>query len=101
MRVIWAPLAEQQVAESFAYIAAEHPVAAVRWFDSLEDKTGSLATFPDQGRVVPEVQRADVREVLVHPYRVIYRRGATEVVVLSVQHDHRELDVSGIEGQEV
>jgi len=32
---------------------------------------------------------------------VIYRRGATEVVVLSVQHDHRELDVSGTEGEEV
>jgi len=97
VRVIWSPLAEQQVAESFSYIAAEHPAAAVRWFDRLEDKTGSLATFPDQGRMVPEVQRTAIREVLVRPYRVIYRRGATEVVVLSVQHDHRELDVSGLE----
>ena len=68
MRVIWSPLAEQ-----------------------------SLATFPDQGRMVPEVQRTAIREVLVHPYRVVYRRGVTEVVVLSVQHDHRELDVRGIE----
>ena len=51
--------------------------------------------------MLPEVQRAAVREVLVHPCRVIYRRGATEVVVLSVQDDHRELDVSGIEGEEV
>jgi len=97
VRVLWSPLAEQQVAESFAYIAAEHPAAAVRWFDRLEDKTGSLATFPDQGRMVPEVQHTAIREVLVRPYRVIYRRGVTEVVVLSVQHDHRELDVSGIE----
>ncbi|MCX6363392.1 MAG: type II toxin-antitoxin system RelE/ParE family toxin [Actinobacteria bacterium] len=101
MRVIWSPLAEEQVAESFAYVAAEHPAAAVRWFERLEEKTGSLAIFPDQGRMVPEVQRASVREVLVHPCRVIYRRGATEVVVLSVQHDHREFDVSGIEGEEV
>ena len=38
-----------------------------------------------------------MREVLVHPYRSIYRRDATEVIVLSVQHDHRELDVGGIE----
>ncbi|MEI6452269.1 MAG: type II toxin-antitoxin system RelE/ParE family toxin [Actinomycetes bacterium] len=101
MRVIWSPLAEEHVAEDFAYIAAEHPAAAVRWFDRLEEKKGSLAVFTDQGRMVPEVQRAAVREVLVHPCRVIYRRGATEVVVLSVQDDHRELDVSGIEGEEV
>jgi plasmid stabilization system protein ParE len=95
--VIWSPLAEEQVAASFASIAAENPAAAVRWFGRLEDKTGSLATFPDQGRSVPEVRRTDIREVLVHPYRAIYRRGATEVVVLSVQHDHRELDAGGIE----
>ncbi len=60
-------LAEEQVAESFAYIAAEHPAAAVRWFERLVDKAESLATFPDQGRMVPEVQRAAMREVLVHP----------------------------------
>ena len=95
--MIWSPLAEQQVAEGFAYIAAEDPVAAVRWFDHLEDKTGSLATFPDQGRMVPEVQRSAIREALVRPYRVIYRRSLTEVVVLSVQHDHRDFDVGGIE----
>ena len=65
MRVIWAPLAEQQVAEGFASIAAEHPAAAVRWFERLEEKTGSPAILPDQGRMVPEVQRAAVREVLV------------------------------------
>jgi plasmid stabilization system protein ParE len=95
--VIWSPLAEQQVAESFAYIAAEDPAAAVRWFERLEDKTGSLATFPEQGRMVPEVQRTAIREILARPYRVIYRRSVTEVVVLSVQHEHRELDVRDIE----
>ena len=97
MNVIWSPLAEEQAVEGFTFIAAEDPAAAVRWLERLEKKTGSLAIFPDQGRRVPEVQRTAIREVLVHPYRVVYRRDTDKVVVLSVQHDHRELDVSGIE----
>jgi plasmid stabilization system protein ParE len=28
---VWAPLAEEQVADAFAYIASERPEAAVKW----------------------------------------------------------------------
>ncbi len=33
MRVIWAPLAREQVADAFNFILAERPAAAVRWFN--------------------------------------------------------------------
>lgn len=97
MRVIWSPLAEEQVADTFGYIAAERLAAAVRWFERLVERTESLSVLPDQGRMVPEAQRSSLREVLVDPYRVIYRRDEDEVVVLSVQHERRELDVEAID----
>jgi toxin ParE1/3/4 len=97
VKVTWSPLAEEQVADSFAYIAAERPAAAVRWFERLVDKMESLSLLPDQGRMVPEAQRSSLREVRVDPYRVVYRRDEDEVVILSVQHDRRELDVEAID----
>jgi toxin ParE1/3/4 len=87
MKVIWAPLAEEQAADAFAYIASERPAAAVKWFEPLVSKTESLSVLPDQGRMVPEAQRPSLHEVFVEPYRVVYHRGEEVLVVLSVQHE--------------
>ncbi len=98
MRVTWAPLAEAQVADAFAYIAAERPAAALKWFERIVAKTESLSALPDQGRMVPESDRESIREVLVAPYRVVYNRDADAVVILTVQHERRDLDLEGIGG---
>lgn len=97
MKVIWAPLAEEQVADAFAWIASERPAAAVKWFERLVEKAVSLSALPDQGRMVPEAQRPSLREVFVEPYRVIYHRDKDVLVILSVQHERRDLDIEGIE----
>lgn len=92
MKVIWAPLAREQVADAFTYISAERPSAAVRWFDEVVDRAGSLATFPDIGRMLPEAGRPEVREVLVEPYRLIYRRDPDLIVVIGVFHSRQDVD---------
>ena len=93
MKVIWSPLAQQQFADAFTYIAAERPAAALKWFERVVAKTESLSDLPDQGRMVPEAQRPSVREVIVEPYRVVYLREDELVVILTVQHERRDLDL--------
>jgi plasmid stabilization system protein ParE len=43
-----------------------------------------LQFFPESGRIVPERQDPEIREVIVTPYRIVYRlrRGAVEVVTV-------------------
>ena len=41
--------------------------------------------------------RPSLREVLVEPYRVIYQRDDDVLLILSVQHERRDLDLDGIE----
>lgn len=96
MKVIWAPLAEEQVAEAFAYIAAERPAAGLKWFERIVAATESLSELPDQGRMVPEAQRQSVRELLVEPYRVVYFRGDDGLLILTVQQKRRDLDLEHI-----
>ena len=88
MRVRWTKLAERRAEEAFAYIAAERPSAADRWLVRVLDRVG---------RMVPEVARPEIREVIVAPYRVMYRRDAKQVSVLTVRHARRAFDLGEVE----
>ncbi len=91
MKVVWTRLANRQVDDAFETIATENPAAAHRWLKRVLEQTRSLASFPDRGRLVPELSRSDIRELLVHPYRVLYRYDDAEVVILLLHHDRRRL----------
>ncbi|HEY3854534.1 MAG TPA: type II toxin-antitoxin system RelE/ParE family toxin [Verrucomicrobiae bacterium] len=56
-----------------AYIAPHNPAAAERIGNQLLDAALSLNTFPERGRVVPEFQKPDIREIIFKSYRIIYR----------------------------
>jgi len=75
--------------EALEYIGAARPSAALRWLDESMDQVRSLAMFPDRGRIVPELQRPEIREIIVAPYRLPYHRGEDQVTVLAVLHGRR------------
>jgi toxin ParE1/3/4 len=56
-----------------AYIALDNIAAAERMGNQLLDAALSLTTFPARGRVVPEFQRPQLREIVFRSYRIIYR----------------------------
>ena len=96
MKVRWSPLADEQVDDAVAYIAADNPAAALQWLERLLDRVKSLGAYPDSGRMVPELQREDIREVIIDPYRVMYRRSAEAVEIAAILHGSREFDADGI-----
>ena len=55
------------------YIARDNPDAAARVGYELVVHAERLSNFPELGRIVPEFGRADLREIVVRSYRVIYR----------------------------
>ncbi len=44
------------------------------------------------GRVVPAIDRDDIREIIVQSYRIIYRLLLDEVEILTVHHGARSLE---------
>ncbi|HMP07338.1 MAG TPA: type II toxin-antitoxin system RelE/ParE family toxin [Lacipirellulaceae bacterium] len=48
-----------------------------------------MQPFPEAGRIVPELDRADVREVLIGSYRIVYLVGSDVVHILTVFHGAR------------
>jgi toxin ParE1/3/4 len=92
VKVTWSPLADAEVDEAIAYIANDDPAAALQWLEHLLDRVASLAKFPDSGRVVPELQRDDIREIIVGAYRVMYRRGDDSVEIAAICHHARDFE---------
>lgn len=97
MRVIWSPLAVDRAADAAAYIAKDNPAAAHRWVDELFAVTATLGRFPEGGRHVPDLPRPDLRELLVGPYRVVYRLEPRRIAVLTVRHLRRRFDAAEVE----
>lgn len=94
--VTWTEQAVDDLESICIFIARDAPryaeLFAVRVFEATE----GLEEFPRMGRIVSEVGRSDLREVIVQNYRVIYRLLADEVEILAVHHGARLLH--GFEG---
>ena len=69
--VRWTPQAADDLEAVCLYIARDTPVAATVFAERVLRATSQLANFPDMGRNVPELGRADIREVFVYSYRII------------------------------
>lgn len=82
--VIWSPQAIRDVEAVRSFIAQDSPTYAGLIARRLVAAVERLQFFPESGRIVPERQDPEIREVIVTPYRIVYRlrRGAVEVVTV-------------------
>ncbi|HEY8020485.1 MAG TPA: type II toxin-antitoxin system RelE/ParE family toxin [Thermoanaerobaculia bacterium] len=88
-RVRWTSQAQRDLSEIGTYIARDNPAAAHRWTARLRDRARRAALNPAAGRMVPERERPDLREVFVGSYRIVYRVRAERIDVLTVFEGHR------------
>lgn len=79
-----------------AFIARDHPGAAMEWLERILDAGNDLAELPDRGRVVPEAAREEVRELIISPYRLVYRRDRDVVTVTMLAHERRDLSAEDV-----
>ena len=73
------------------YISIASPVYAEQIVEQLVQRLDQACRFPESGRVVPEFERADLRELIEPPYRLIYRVHPNAIEVIAVVHARREL----------
>jgi len=78
-----------------ARIARDKPLAARRFLARLRRRIQVLGSAPRLGRVVPELSIPVYRELIIAPYRVIYRLDprARRVDVVTVWHGARLLEL--------
>ncbi|MDE0032685.1 MAG: type II toxin-antitoxin system RelE/ParE family toxin [Deltaproteobacteria bacterium] len=91
MKTHWTRTAAEHLVAIYEHIAQDAPLYAQRVVDRLTRRSEQIAQFPESGRIVPEYEAPDIREVIARPYRIIYRVKAERVEVLAVVHGAQRL----------
>jgi plasmid stabilization system protein ParE len=94
-QVLWSNIAENDLNSTIEYIAEDSPPNAQRVFKRIKQKASSLSTFPERGRIVPELRDQGIlqyREIVISPWRIQYRISERNVFVLSVLDSRRNIE---------
>ena len=89
--VIWTEPALQELEAIAEYIALDNSTAASQLVSTVFDKTKRLESFPQSGRIPPELPNSVYRELVAPPCRVLYREDGKQVFILFVMREERQL----------
>lgn len=90
-RIVWSRTAHQDLRSLIKYISKDSPARAEQFGYKIVSNIELLQHHPHLGRVVPELNQTNLREVIVKPYRIIYRfqEQAQLIEIIRVWHSAR------------
>ena len=91
----WSETSESDLKSIINYIAEDSPSRAHDELKAIKARVSSLNRYPDRGRIVPELQDQGItqyRELIVGPWRIIYRISEEAVYVLSVLDSRQNVE---------
>ena len=92
--VIWSPQSLHDPESIRSHIAEDSAAYAELVVRRIVAVVERLHTFPESGRMVPEREAPNIREIIVNPYRVVYRLGPEVVEIVTVFRGSREFPES-------
>ena len=92
VKITWNVLAFEDLEEISEYISQDSSIYAIRIVEKIHEKVSMLIDFPKSGRIVPEFNDQNVRELIEGNYRIVYWvKNSKEVIILRVHHSSRLL----------
>jgi len=89
-RVIWAHAAETDLEAAAEYVHRDSPAYAASFVNRALEAGRSLTDFAERGRIVPEFEDENIREIFIYGYRLIYRVEDDRVSVVALIHGRRD-----------
>jgi toxin ParE1/3/4 len=89
-RVIWTEAASSDLEEAAGYIARDSRFYAAAFVREVRAAVRSLRVSSERGRVVPELGRPEIRELLVRSYRLVYNITPGRIHVVALIHGARD-----------
>ncbi|MAT59091.1 MAG: type II toxin-antitoxin system RelE/ParE family toxin [Melioribacteraceae bacterium] len=97
MKIIWSPLSIERLEDIYDHIAQDNISAAQNLINNIIAKVESLVDNTTRGRVTPETNREDIRELFEGEYRIIYRIEKKQISVLTIRNFKQLLPDTDIE----
>jgi plasmid stabilization system protein ParE len=74
----------------------DKPLDAEKWINTIFSKVEDLELSTEIGRVVPEINNRQFRELIYGNYRIIYRVERDQVSILTIRHGKQILSIDEI-----
>ncbi len=91
-KIEYLPIAEQDLNDIFEYIMIDHPDAALRMANQIDESVLTLEAFPYMGSVPndPRLQALHYRFLIVEPYLIFYVINDNIVEIRRILHGKRK-----------
>ncbi len=94
-RVKWSRAASTDLLNIIDYISEDSTNAAINIFEKIRSKCETLNHTPERGRIVPELKEYGIfsyHELIVKPWRIIYRISDNKIYILAVIDSRRNIE---------
>lgn len=89
MKLRWSERSVNDLIAIQKYIAQNNPQMAKEWVAKLRQRARSAAEKALVGRIVPEFNQQDLREVFLGNYRIVYRVHDDGILILTIFEGHQ------------
>ena len=88
--VKWTITAKLDLKSIHDYIVRDSKYYAKKVSQDIIEKTEILNNFPEIGRIVPEIDDNNIRELLIYSYRLVYEvLPSSDILILTLIHGRR------------
>jgi len=91
MKLEWTEPAIADLENIRDYIRKDSEYYAARFVEKIIEAVEKLINFPKMGRSVPESDDKNIKELLLHSYRIMYRIESERILILTILHGARDL----------
>ena len=88
----WSEEALEDIESIATYIEKDSPIYAKSVVSKFFEQAEILQEFSELGRIVPEINDLQIREIFVYSYRLIYRLEKDKILFIAVVHGKRLLE---------
>src|SRR5258706_13135928 len=94
--VRWTLPAKNDLKAIFDFIEKDSRYYAEKVIENIVEKSKQIEQFPASGRVVPEIENENTRELFIYSYRLIYEIEDGIINMLAVIHGARDISEKDI-----
>ncbi len=88
--LIWTDNALEDMNEIYSFISRDSNFYAKNVVQKIRERVLSIKLFPNRGRLIPEINDTNYREIFQWRYRIMYKIAGDNIYILSIIHGARD-----------
>jgi addiction module RelE/StbE family toxin len=90
-KISWTRKSIRDLQSIHEFISLDSKFYANRFINKIVLRVEQLIEFPESGRIIPEKEQADLRELIEGNYRIFYRIQKNNVTILRIHNSAKNI----------